>query len=113
MLVPFRGFPTRVRAKITKRVPRSAHRRKISFVWAKLDRQQVFDADRERDEIVLNAQYRDKITGGYASGADVPLIKSLLMLLLWNEFGRQRVGGARREWLAYCNEVLLEVIKQQ
>lgn len=113
MLVPFRGFPSRARAKITKRVPRSAHRRKISFVWAKLDRRQVFDADRERDEIVLNAQYRDKITGGYASGADVPLIKSLLMLLLWNEFGRQRVGGARREWLAYCNEVLLEVIKQQ
>jgi hypothetical protein len=112
VLVPFHGFPVVVRERIAKNTPRSAQRRKISFVWAKLDRELVFDADRERDEIVLNALYRDKITGGYSSGADVPLIKSLLLLLLWNEFGRQRVGEARRDWLAHCNEVLLEVIKQ-
>ena len=113
VLVPFRGFPSGVRNTIAKKIPQSARRRKISFVWAKLDRTLVFDADRERDEIVLNALYRDKITGGYSSGADVPLIKSLLLLLLWNEFGRQRLGGARRDWLAHCNEILLDVIKQQ
>jgi hypothetical protein len=112
VLLPARGFPTRVRKALGKQIPRSSPRRRISFLWERLEPERVFEPDRDSDRILLNALYRTQITGGYGSGADVPLVKALLLLMLNDEFARRRVSAARVEWLDHCNAVLLEVVKQ-
>ncbi|RAK59464.1 hypothetical protein DJ021_06420 [Phenylobacterium hankyongense] len=110
--VPGVGVPVQVRRNVRKLVAKKGVAREIDFAWESLPKGKVFDLDRVDDRIVLNKKYRHLILGhARASGADAPVVKTLLFLLLQDDFSRARFSAQRREWIRRCNAVLLEAVK--
>jgi hypothetical protein len=113
--VPGQGLPAATARKITRLlINKSDIAREISMTWEEFgaDNQTVFKIDRDNDRILLNAAYRSIILqGARGSGSDAPIVKSLLFLLVRNEFDRQRSSSAQQRWLAQCNQALLAAIK--
>lgn len=82
----------------------------VNFEWADLPELEVF---RIQNEIVLlNSIHRKKILGGLtASGADVPLFKLMLFLLLRDHLGKDSVSSSRRRRLDQLNRLLSHALE--
>jgi hypothetical protein len=105
------GVPQIVRTKVTKVLGQGEKRqRKIKFKWAKLAPDVFFDVDRSNHLIRLNELYRKAITAGGKSSQDGAMVKTLLFLLLREEFNRERVRQDAREWLDNCNKMLIAAV---
>jgi hypothetical protein len=107
-----RGIGVPLRKKIRGIIAKKGAVREISFSWKKMSFDTFFALDRDDDSILLNARFRRLILGqGTASGADAPILKLLLFLLLRQEFDQERLSSQRRESIDRYNAILLESIK--
>jgi len=110
--VPGAGVPVQMQRNVRKLVAKKGVVREIDFAWESLPKAKVFDLDRVDDRIVINKKYRQQILGGArASGADAPVLKALLFLLLQDDFARARFSAQRRDWIKRCNAILIEAVK--
>jgi hypothetical protein len=106
------GVPVQARRAVHKLICKGGPSREIEFAWASLPKGQVFEIDPAEDRIVINRKYRQTILGeSSASGVDAAVIKTLLFLLLEEEFDRSRFSAKRRDWLTRCNAILLATIR--
>ena len=65
-------------------------------------------------ELLLNALYRAHVLGGKrASGADAPLFKSLLFLLLERQLRAERLGARQRAELEAWQKILVAAVRQE
>lgn len=79
-----------------------------------MDAGSFFAIDHDRDVLYLNSLYRRTVLAGKpASVADAPLVKTLTFLLLQEEFSRERLTFGRRQWLAMCQNLLVEAVRAQ
>lgn len=86
--------------------------RQLDVRWKPLRTDRVFDIEKDDDVLFLNSRYREALNGGARnSGADAPLVKTLLYLLLEPEFKVERVWKARKRRFEMYNAVLLAAIK--
>lgn len=107
------GVPAELRRRTQKLIARKGPVQEIQFSWMPMDEDKFFELDLTDDAVILNRHYRTQILGGAAaSGADAVLIKTLLFLLLREDFGRTRFSQQRREWIDTCNQILLEALKR-
>lgn len=88
--------------------------RKVDFVWEKLERNRFFELDLNDFRVILNREYRhDILSGAPASGADAPLIKTLIFLLLRNEFDHQFLSRKDKGIFEEINKILLAALRYQ
>jgi hypothetical protein len=109
------GMPSRLTSLIHEVVAdgKSVVRR-IHMKWAVLDSANVFTIDRAKNTIYLNRQYRKTLLmGRRASSADLPTFKTLIFLLLRDEFYSERVSSQKQEWLDSINEFLIRAIQSE
>ncbi len=110
--VPGEGVPARVRRLAAQKLAGDKPTEEINFAWEPLDEELVFQLDLTQSRVVLNRLHRQAILGADpASGADAPIVKMLLFLLLQNDFERTRTSPKRREEIRQINALLLEVVK--
>ena len=82
----------------------------VDFEWTDLPATEVFRIDKE--VILLNARYRRKIlAGSNASGADVPMFKLMLFLLLKDDVDKEGLSVGRRRHLDQLNRLLSHALK--
>jgi hypothetical protein len=82
--------------------------RPVSFRWIDLDGSEFFRVDRDGDRILLNERYRNDVLAGLEpESSDVPLLKTLLLLLLEQDLKRSRVPAKRKQELAKINQLLI------
>jgi hypothetical protein len=106
------GIPAQARRAVHKLICKGGLAREIEFTWASLPKTQVFEIDSAEERILLNRKYRQKILGrSPASGVDAAVVKTLLFLLLEEEFNRSRTSAKHTDWLKRCNSILLATIK--
>jgi hypothetical protein len=112
-LVPGNGLPVKLRQSISKLLGNDDNLdRPINFEWTALGAKKIFDIDISDDTIMLNTRYRARILQGKrGSVADAPLLKTLIFLLLREEFDRERQSAKQKEWIAECNSVLLRAVR--
>ena len=107
-----RGVPAQLRRNVRALVAKQGVVRESDFAWASLPTAKVFDLDRVDDRIVLNQSYRKQILAGApVSSVDAAVMKSLLFLLLQEDFTRLRFSAQRNDWIAHCNAILLAAVK--
>ena len=86
----------------------------IQFVWEDLDDEILFEVDRLDSRVILNKRYRADVLGGErGGGADAPLLKTALFLLLERELGRIRSSPKSDIWLQKCNYLLLAALREE
>jgi hypothetical protein len=111
-----RGLPARLQrfARRQENLTDVSAAREVGFSWEALDDDHLFDVDRESGRILLNRELRSEILmGANASGADAPLVKTLLFLFLRAELDHQRSSAARRHKLDQANALLREALRLQ
>ena len=112
---PFRELPVvigngvhqNIRNRATKEFGEGQNRfNKVSIKWTHdLEDGTFFKIDINQRYILVNYRYRSIFGGtGVASGG---VVKSLLFLLLKDEFQKRKASAKRDEWLSRCNKVLL------
>lgn len=107
------GVPAALRQRVRKLMGGNGVTRQIDFAWEPLGEEQFFELDTENDRIILNKDLRHAILDGTsASGADAPVLKSLLFLLFHKEFDRQRSSAKSSEWQELCNDVLRKAVRK-
>lgn len=102
-----KGVHPNIRNRAVKEFGESQKRlNKVAFRWSHdLEDGTFFEIDIQKRVILLNYRYRAAY-GGTAAG-DGGVIKSLLFLLVRDEFQRKKASAKREEWLLHCNKVLL------
>ena len=114
--VPGSGLPAELRRLFARRSDLGplADRREMPLVWEDLDDDRFFEIDREGGRVILNRSLRTGVLqGARASGADAPLVKTLLFLLLRPELDHQRSSAVRRRMLDEANALLREALRLQ
>ena len=111
ILMPGRGMKSEVREAFVKHT--SGHGDQVDIEWKSLDNKIVFRIDRQRNILILNSRYRKAILQSAApSGADAPLVKTLMVLLFKELFGERKTSRIKLLEKMYQN-LLLTAIKVQ
>jgi len=113
-VIPVGGMPVSVtaifrealkKAKVTKS-------RDINFVWTNLIGDDVFDISQSEETIYLNQKYRGQLLRGErGSGADLPLLKTLLFFSFDDLLQMEKCSAKQRARLDLINAALREAIK--
>ena len=113
-LTPGYGIPGAVRKSAAKRIAGDGPSEVLDFVWEELDDDdELFRLDLSGKRVVLNKTYRHDLLGDApASGADAPMFKMLLFLLLRNDFERLRPSLQHTAYIKLCNALLLDVLRK-
>lgn len=88
----------------------------LSFRWADLDGEELFELDHDEDIVRLNARYRKLVTGESRGGLnDAPLVKTLLYLLFHGGgvFTGERVGPRVKDNLDLWQAVLSAAVRAE
>lgn len=115
-MLPGAGIPARLRRFARRQGDLSdvSPTREVTFSWEDMEEDRFFEIDRETGRILLNRRLRSEILmGARASGADAPVVKTLLFLLLKGELDHQRSSAARRKQLDEANALLREALRLQ
>jgi hypothetical protein len=81
----------------------------VNFQWRQLEEDEFFRIDRSESRILLNASYRSLVLAGLEeSRTDAPLFKTLLFLLLEQDFKQSKTGPKRERELQFLNRALVE-----
>ncbi len=112
VFVPGKGLPVMASKGIGKLFPKTDReiRSKVDFVWARMPADTVFSLDRDDATLVLNARYRDEITGGKSSATDAALVKTLLFFISREALGSLRISGKLRDDLQFVNDAMLQAL---
>jgi hypothetical protein len=110
--VPGKGVPGRLRRLAeTSLNGGESGVRAVDIRWEELPDDMLFDIDRQESVLILNRNHRGKLLNGRrAKPEDLPLFKTLMFLLLKDEFSSDRVSALRRTRLASINELVVEAI---
>lgn len=101
-----KGVPSKVRERSIREFAEQAkHTNDIQIQFLPLDAGTFFAIKREEGQLVINRAYSDAL-GGHSAN-DGGLVKSLLFLLLRDEFTRHRVTQENQRWLEQCNAMLM------
>jgi hypothetical protein len=108
--VPRNGLPKKLRVKATGILaPNGTDIHPVDFEWTDLPASELFRINKE--VILLNASYRRKIPVGVnPSGADVPLFKLMLFLLVRDDLGKDSSSPSRRRHLDKLNRLLSQAV---
>jgi hypothetical protein len=108
-----RGIPHRLRSRARQGI-RTEYVKEIDFSWQDLEDDVLFAVDRLDGRVVLNKRYRTQVLHGVrGGGADAPLLKTALFLLLEDELDRLRSSVKSDVWLAKCNRLLLAALREE
>jgi hypothetical protein len=111
---PGKGLPAPVRRQITAALGVPDRAETVDFVWEALPGTELFRLERDPPRLLLNALYRAHVLGGKrASGADAPLFKSLLFLLLERQLRAERLGARQRAELEAWQKILVAAVRQE
>ncbi|MEA1015144.1 ATP-binding protein [Sphingosinicella sp. LY1275] len=112
-VVPGPGLPSSLRGPARRLLANRKPSREITFAWAKLPPDLLFQLEPSEDRVVLNRSYRSKVlAGAKASKADAVLFKTLLFMVLHDEFSRSRISKKQRARLDTFNALLLQALKR-
>ena len=105
-LVPGNGLPKKLRVSAgVLLAPNETDICPVDFEWTDLPDSELFRIDKR--VILLNSCYRKNILAGdSASGADVPLFKLMLFMLLRDDLERESLSSGRRRHLDQLNRLL-------
>lgn len=110
-LTPGPGMPMPTRKAAAKLLAGDGPTEALEFVWEVLEDNEVFRLDLAGMRLLLNKSYRRDILGDApASGADAPLVKMLLFLLVREHFEKLRFSKKRTAELEMCNALLLNAL---
>jgi len=84
--------------------------KKVSFMWTKLDLDEIFQIDAKRDVIHLNSRYKKYLVEG--SSGDAPVLKLVLMFLFKNDLEKSFTTRKSEDWLQRVNQTLLASLKE-
>ncbi len=107
-LVPSNGLPKRYESEV-KRIlaPGPGRIRRVDFEWVEFESGDLFDVDRDEHVIYLNQAYRKHLLGGLPKGkTDLPLLKTLIFLLVEEDFDKGRMSAKRKKRLKDINDVI-------
>jgi hypothetical protein len=86
--------------------------REISFVWTDFVTDDVFDIAQSEETVYLNRKYRSQLLRGErGSGADLPLLKTLLFFCFDDLLQMEKCSSKQRGRLDLINAALREAIK--
>jgi hypothetical protein len=115
-LIPSAGLPSDLSRFLHDelRIKRTSKHRDLKIVWEYFDTDEFFDIDRDRGLLFLNRAYRKQLLHGLpASGADIPVVKCLLFLVLEEALSSERMGPRIRERIEQINRILVEAVKYE
>lgn len=113
-VIPCGGVPASITGIFRDVLKKSkiARSRDISFVWADLISEDVFEIAQSEETIYLNRKYRSRLLRGErGSSADLPLLKSLLFFCFDDLLQMEKCSSKQRSRLDLINVVLREAIK--
>ncbi len=110
--VPGNGIPRELAKSAIASIAKETDAvRTVDFRWDELSDEQVFSIDRKEGVLILNRQYRARLRWAHGDGQeDLPVFKTLLFLLLKDEFINDRVSAARKNHLINVNSLLRRAI---
>jgi hypothetical protein len=86
--------------------------RDIAFVWTDLVSDDLFEIDQTEETVLLNRKYRSQLLRGErGSGADLPLLKTLLFFSFDDLLQMEKRSAKQRSRLDLINAALREAIK--
>lgn len=113
-VVPGNGVPasiTGIFRDVLKKA-KIARSRDISFVWTDFITDDVFDIAQSEETVYLNRKYRSQLLRGErGSGADLPLLKTLLFFCFDDLLQMEKCSSKQRGRLDLINAALREAIK--
>ena len=105
---PGAGFRAELRRAVLANLPVIPRDDEVDVGWEVLPAEQFFKIDRDNRVLVLNARYRKAVLGSRpASGADAPITKVLLYLLINDMFRTEKVSAIERKTLAAYETILV------
>ena len=114
VLPPGPGLRATVRKAVQKNFPVTLREQEVAFRWKRLPLDLFFEVDREERVLVLNSSYRGAVLGDRAaSGADAPIVKSLLYLLVNDMFRTQRESAVEKTLIAAYQAVLVSAARSE
>jgi len=114
-LVMGSGIPPSVRKKCQRALGDGGKRyREVTFKWLDLPEGVFFKLTHDNNELILNKKFRNLLLSG-AKGSlnDLPLIKSLLFLLLRDDFDRKAISQKHRNWIKAINQIIIAALKKE
>jgi len=115
-LIPSVGLPSELTAFLHSqlRLEATARHRDLHIQWRDMEKATFFEIDREGGYLHLNRAYRRQLLHGLPSGgADIPVVKCLLFLVLEDALSSERMGPKIRERVEQVNRILVEAIKYE
>lgn len=107
------GVPVRVQTRTKAMLTNGeTKQRKVELKWKTLPLGVFFDIDREAQIITMNTRFRKTLTAA-ENGTGETLVKTLLFLLLRDEFNRERVRKDVHAWISDLNSVLVSAVEQK
>ncbi|WP_433408899.1 ATP-binding protein [Saccharomonospora azurea] len=110
MIHPGVGLPPRVRATITREIPKMVGEAPIDIRWKAFSDGALahfFEVDRENQTLWLNKRYRRILLGGKHGGLnDLPLVKTLLYLLVESLFEGDYLGPRDKDNIELWQTIL-------
>ena len=105
---PGNGLRAEVQRAVRDTLPVIPRDDEIEVRWESLPTDRFFEIDRDARVLVLNSKYRKAVLGDRrASGADAPLAKVLLYLLVNDSFRTQRESAIERATLDAYQTILV------
>ena len=102
-----KGVRAEIKAIAEAQLPVLTNQKAIDFEWAVLPQKEFFKLDRDGRRLLINKRHRATLLGGKsASGADSPVLKTLLYLVTEEAFKTQRVSEVERKTLAAYSRLL-------
>lgn len=104
-----RGIPAKVRKEIRRAfADKQKDVRSVAFVWKKMPNEFLFQIDSETNVINLNSRYRKQLTSSDNKGV---MAKSLMFVLLRDEFDRKVTRAAHLEEMKNLNRILISALE--
>lgn len=112
IIPPGDGVPAPVKQALEKLGVPTLRGPSLVLRWQRLPGKEVFHVDLRDRELLLNKRYRQALLAGRnAGGADLPVLRTLLFLLLEPTFGCERIGRVEKMRLASIQAALLAAVK--
>lgn len=109
---PGTGIRAEVQRAVRDALPIIPRDNEVDVRWEPLPADKFFKVVRSNRTLILNSKYRKAVLGGRrASGADAPLSKVLLYLLLNDTFRTERESAVERATLAAYQTILVEAAR--
>lgn len=110
-IIAGRGIPPSVRKEIRRSfASKEKVVRPIKITWTRMNRNLMFEIDREGNVLRLNSRYRRQLSGSSENGV---VVNSLIFLLVRDEFNRKVIRSSHAETIVNLNKILISAIESK